>query len=186
MMKMFQAGGIKKITAAIRKYGVAFLAGFAFAVAAFVGINAAMEPVSKSEYCGSKCHEMNVAYRSWELSPHGANKNGVRVECIDCHLPPREHFFTHIAVKAYAGAKDIYKHHFGTDYDVEKSRKKVLANLSGEICLGCHDDLFARPVNPAARIAHLESLSKPDGEYYKCIKCHESTGHERTKKIFTP
>ena len=84
----------------------AFLAGLAFAILCFVGLNAAMAPVSTSEYCGSTCHEMNTAYLSWELSPHGANAHGVRVECVDCHLPPKEKYFAHIVAKAYAGAKD--------------------------------------------------------------------------------
>ena len=79
-----------------------FLAGFVFALLCFVALNAAMVPVSKSEYCGSKCHEMNTAYLTWELSPHGSNSKGIRVECIDCHLPEKEKYFAHITAKAYA------------------------------------------------------------------------------------
>jgi hypothetical protein len=63
-----------------------------------------MVPVSKSAYCGSKCHEMNNAYLTWELSPHGTNSLGFRVECIDCHLPVKDRYFAHITAKAYEGA----------------------------------------------------------------------------------
>jgi hypothetical protein len=42
------------ISKAIKKRGLTFPAGFIFAVLCFVALNAAMEPVSKSEYCGSK------------------------------------------------------------------------------------------------------------------------------------
>ena len=95
------------IYAAIKKKALAFLAGLAFAVLSFVVLNAAMVPVSKSRYCGSKCHEMNTAYLTWELSPHGTNASGIRVECIDCHLPAKDKYFTHITAKLYEGGKDI-------------------------------------------------------------------------------
>lgn len=113
-----------KILALIRKHNVVFLAGFVFAVLCFVGLNMAMVPVSKSEYCGSKCHEMNTAYQTWELSPHGANRYGISVDCINCHLPPKEKYFTHLVAKAYMGTKDAYKHHFGGEYDIKRPTKK--------------------------------------------------------------
>ena len=82
------------ICSIIKKRGLTFLAGLIFALLCFVGLNLAMKPVSSSEYCGSKCHEMTTAYQSWELTIHGANNKGIRVECIDCHLPPKEKYFT--------------------------------------------------------------------------------------------
>jgi hypothetical protein len=33
-------------------------------LAAYLAIGAAMEPVSRSAYCGGACHEMNVSYQS--------------------------------------------------------------------------------------------------------------------------
>lgn len=170
----------------IKKRGLTFILGIVFAVLCFVGLNAAMVPVSKSEYCGGKCHEMNTAYQSWEISEHGANKSGVRVECVDCHLPPKDKYFTHIAAKAYEGAKDIYKHHFGGEYDIEETRKKVFARISSQICLHCHDDLLVKPSTSAARIAHVASLAQPESEDHRCVKCHENTGHERQNKLFSP
>ena len=41
-----------------------FIAGLVFALLCFIGINAAMEPVSKSTYCGTACHEMNISYQT--------------------------------------------------------------------------------------------------------------------------
>ena len=163
-----------------------FLAGGIFAVLCFAAINAAMVPVSKSDYCGSKCHEMNTAYQSWVLSTHDGNNNGVSIECIDCHLPPKENYFTHLVAKGYEGGKDIYKHHFGGEYDQDNIRKKVLGHLSSQRCFGCHDDLMAKPSNPAARIAHIASLAKPDEPETRCLACHEDAGHERNNKLFSP
>lgn len=162
-----------------------FLAGVIFAILCFIVLNAAMAPVSTSEYCGSKCHEMNTAYLSWELSPHGSNTYGVRVECVDCHLPPKEKYFTHLIAKAYAGAKDMYKHHFGPDYDTEQIRKQVQKHISNKICLHCHDNLLGKPGNSAARIAHTAVLAEPDAPQNRCVECHEDAGHQRQNKLFS-
>ena len=114
---------------AVKKNIFIFLLGLTFAIVCFIGINAAMAPSSKSEYCGTQCHEMKTAYQSWELSVHGANKFGIQVGCVSCHLPPKEKYFKYIALKAYAGAKDVYKHHFGGDYDIEKTIAMVLESI---------------------------------------------------------
>jgi nitrate/TMAO reductase-like tetraheme cytochrome c subunit len=171
---------------AVKKHAVVFSAGFAFAILCFVGINAAIEPASKSQFCGTKCHEMRAAYRTWELSMHGANKYGFRVECVDCHLPPKDKYFRHVAAKMYEGGKDIYKHHFGDKYDVEKVRKRVLDNMSNKRCMHCHDDLLTRPGSPAATKAHKALLAQPDEAENRCVRCHQGTGHERQKKLFSP
>ncbi len=163
-----------------------FLAGLVFAILCFVGLNAAMVPVSKSEYCGSACHEMNTAYLSWELSPHGANAHGVRVECVDCHLPPKENYFTHIVAKAYEGAKDTYVHYFGGPYDTQKIRERVLSRLPNQRCLYCHDHLLGKPGSSAARAAHTAALSESDVPENRCVQCHEDAGHQRHSKLFSP
>lgn len=167
--------------------GPVFLAGFAFAILCFIGINAAMEPASKSQFCGSQCHEMKTAYQTWELSVHGANKNGFRVECIDCHLPPKEdEYFNHVFTKAFEGGKDILKHYFIGIYDAEKARAKAREHMPSKRCIHCHDTLLAKPGSSAARKAHFASLSEPDLPQNKCVRCHEGTGHERQSKLFAP
>ena len=165
---------------------IVFLAGLVFALICFIALNAVMKPVSTSEYCGTNCHEMNSSYRTWELSAHGANKYGFRVECIDCHLPPKEEYFTHITAKAYAGAKDMYKHHFGKEYDQSEIRMKVLDSLPNETCMHCHDDLLAMPGSSSARIAHTAVLDSPDDPESRCVSCHEDAGHQRQEKIYSP
>jgi len=156
-----------------------FFAGFFFALLCFIAINAAMKPVSKSEYCGTRCHEMDTAYQSWKLTVHGANKKGLRTECIDCHIVSKDRYFTHIATKAYLGARDLYKHHFGGEYDVEKVREKVLAHFPNERCVRCHIDLLAKPGSNTVRKMHTESLSSPDESENRCVDCHKEIGHRR-------
>ena len=108
-----------------KKRGLTFFAGLGFALLCFVTLNAAMKPVSKSEYCGTNCHEMDTAYQSWKLTVHHSNENGLRVQCIDCHIVSKDKYFAHITAKAYVGAKDLYIHHFGGEYDVEEMRERV-------------------------------------------------------------
>ncbi len=155
-------------------------------VLCFVGINAAMRPVSRSQYCGSRCHEMNTAYQSWKDSSHRANRNGICVECIDCHLPPEDDYFAHVAVKAYCGARGIYEHHFGSEYDVEKTRKEVLDSIGNQRCTNCHNDLLAKPGSTAARVVHAAILNQPDAPDSRCVKCHEDVGHKRQNKLPSP
>ena len=163
-----------------------FLVGFAFAILCFIGINDAMETASKAEFCGSKCHEMKTAYRTWELSVHGANKYGFRVDCVNCHLPSKDRYFTHVATKAYVGSMDIFKHFFIGGYDIEKARKKALEHMPNKRCVHCHDSLLTKPGSSSARKAHFASLSQPDAPENKCVECHQGTGHERQNKLFAP
>jgi cytochrome c nitrite reductase small subunit len=184
-MKSQQRKDNKRWRAVARKAPV-FLMGIVFAMLCFIGINAAMEPASKSEFCGGQCHEMKAAYRSWELSPHGANKYGLRVECIDCHLPPKDKFFRHIIAKAYDGGKDVFKHYFGGDYDIEKARTKVLEHMSNQKCMHCHKSLLTKPGSSAAREAHMEVLNPSDENEFRCVECHEDVAHQRENKLFSP
>jgi len=171
---------------AVRKRAGTFVAGIGFAVVCFLGINAAIGPTSKSQYCGGKCHEMKEAYRSWELSPHGSNAYGFRVECVDCHLPPKERFFSHVVAKVYSGGKDIYMHHFGGQYNRQKSSESVLAGMPNKRCMHCHDSLLVKAGSDAARQAHSEVVNSPGASEYRCVECHENVGHERKSKLFSP
>jgi cytochrome c-type protein NapC/trimethylamine-N-oxide reductase cytochrome c-type subunit TorC len=170
----------------MKKWRYPFLCGFGFAVLCFFLVNMLMEPVSTNEYCGSRCHEMNTAYQTWELSTHGSNDNGITVNCIDCHLPPKEKYFTHLTAKAYAGAKDMYKHHFGPPYDTDAIRQKVIDHMSNETCTYCHDNLLAKPGSAKSRFAHQAAIKEPDKPENKCIECHQDIGHNRTATLFLP
>ncbi len=163
----------------LKKNALIFSMGFVFALLCFIALNAAMEPVSTSEYCGAKCHEMDTAYQTWKLSVHGTNEKGLHSECIDCHLPSKDKYFTHIIAKAYEGGKDLYKHHFGRAYNVEEVREKVLNHISNKICLTCHVDLLAKPSSDEAKEAHMESLNSPNEPDSRCVECHEDVGHQR-------
>lgn len=171
----------------ITKRGFIFFLGFIFAVLCFLGLNAAMEPASKPQFCGSQCHEMKAAYRSWELSVHGANKNGLQVGCVDCHLPSKEkEYFAHVFTKAHEGGKDFFKHYFIGGFDSEKARARAREHVPNKRCMHCHDSLLTKPGSSAARTAHIEVLNPPDESEIKCIECHEDVAHQRQSKLFSP
>jgi nitrate/TMAO reductase-like tetraheme cytochrome c subunit len=170
-----------RILEVFKKRALTFSVGFGFALLCFVTLNAAMEPVSTSTYCGTTCHEEEEAYRSWQQTTHSVNENGLRAECIDCHLPSKDKYFTHILAKAYAGGRAFYGHYFGNGYNEEKNREEVLRNISNEPCLRCHVDLLAKPSSDEAKEAHTVTLKPSDpSEQTKCIDCHEDVGHQRT------
>ena len=156
-----------------RKHLLIFLAGAMFAVVCLWIINLVTQPFSKSEYCGS-CHEMQEVYQSWKTSIHYANRSGTVTQCIDCHLPCKDNFFVFFASKTYYGAKDIYKHYFGGQYDIQTMRLKVLAQMPNDRCLYCHASLMSKPISPtASRIAHQQYFNRPmDDKVQSCMACH--------------
>jgi len=173
----------KQALSFFKKGARTFIIGFIFALLCFITINTAMEPISKSKYCGTKCHEMDTAYQTWKLSVHGGNKYGIQGECIDCHLPAKDKYFSHIASKAYAGGKDLFKHYyyhyFGGEYDVEKNREEVLNTIKNDKCTCCHVNLLAEPSSEIAKEAHTEALTLPENQDNRCVQCHEDVGHVR-------
>jgi len=175
---------IKNMLKVLLKHKTPLVAGFLSAVAIFFILEAAMKPVSTSQYCGSTCHEMNYVYQSWELSPHGTNSHGLQAGCVDCHLPPKEEYVHHMISKGYAGAKDMFVHHFG-EYNAEAMRKKVTAHFPSERCLHCHKNLLNKPGSSAARMAHTSAIHDPDKEGSRCVDCHANVGHERQAKLFS-
>ena len=159
--------------------------GFIIAIVSLFAFDAAMKPVSKSEYCGWKCHEMNSAYQSWELSVHGSNPHGLQAQCIDCHLPPKDEHIRHFAQKAHDGIKDFFIHHFGGEYDQDATRRKVIEKMPDKRCLNCHSNLLSKPGSSAARMAHTTAINDPSLPAARCISCHESAGHQRHSNLFS-
>jgi nitrate/TMAO reductase-like tetraheme cytochrome c subunit len=171
---------------ALKQWGIPFFLGIVVAIICFLSINAAMKPFSTNPYCGTTCHEMDTAYQSWELSVHGANAKGIQVDCVGCHLPPKEDYFTRLFAKAWAGGKDMYVHHFGPEYDGDVMRHEVSEKMSNKTCTHCHNDLLIKPGSAKSRFSHQAAQLEPDKPENKCITCHEAAGHKRNATLFSP
>ena len=166
----------------VRKHAITFIVGFVGAIICFVILENVMKPFSTSKYCGS-CHEMDTAYKTWEVSSHGANRYGFRVECVDCHLPSKDNYFKYMAKKTYTGLKDAYIHYFGDEYNLEDVRGKVIANFPNSNCMKCHKELLASPESSDALAAHKEFLNQPGDSKMKCVTCHSDL-HKRAPEMF--
>ncbi len=146
--------------------------------------NYSMNISSKPTFC-VYCHEMAPAYDSWKTSSHYSNKAGVVVDCGDCHLPNHKDTFRYMAAKAYVGARDVFLHFLGGEYDQEEMRQKVYAEIKDERCLKCHANLLGIPDNSGARVAHQASLYPEAGQEIKrCTDCHRNLVHVKKSLYF--
>ena len=62
---------------------------------------------SSDESC-MMCHVHPHVEGSWKLSKHVNNGSGVKVHCVDCHLPPKNDTWNHYTAKAKLGLKDVW------------------------------------------------------------------------------
>ena len=163
----------------VKKLIVIFVPGMVAALIIFVIANSLLAQTSTGEFCGELCHEMDIAYETWKSGSHYKNTVGIEVKCIECHLPPKDEYFTHVFAKAQTGIRDAYHHFKGTPYHVEETSKMVLEHMENETCLHCHNQLLVNPINEIAADIHKNDvLSPPEGvEPAKCIECHADAGH---------
>jgi nitrate/TMAO reductase-like tetraheme cytochrome c subunit len=161
----------------IRRHALAFVLGFAFALAAYLSIGALEGPFAKSKFCGTACHELRPAYDTWLVSPHNVSTQGLKAECVECHLPPQEDFIRNLYAKATDGGREVWHHYVGTPYDRPKLIERVKAKMSNDTCLRCHKDLLAAPSSKAVLYMHKGALANPTDPYGKCVTCH--TAHAK-------
>jgi len=147
-----------------------FAAGF-LTIVSFMILDIAMGPLSSPEFCAS-CHEIEDAYNSWKVSAHHVNEKGISVKCIACHLPPRDHYVSHLAAKTVAGIKDTFVHIFSDDFDAEALRAEVLETLPGERCIYCHDNLLGKPRKDSLGFVHTAALARTEDSLHRCVACH--------------
>lgn len=136
-----------------------------------VMLGVALGPLSAPGFC-VQCHEMRAVYASWQESPHHTNSSGETVDCVSCHLPPKQQLISHLAMKAQTGARDIRVHLF-SEYDEEAAQQRVLNTLPSEWCLDCHDDLGELLTSGSVTIVHASALEEPESEYHRCVACHD-------------
>ena len=138
--------------------------------ACLFGVGEATDSMSTVGFCAS-CHEMSDAHASWQASPHHTNASGVKVGCVSCHLPPREHYASHMSEKAAVGIRDAWVHYFG-EYDANEARRRVQATLPSERCLHCHSNLCGKSSSTAVGAVHAAVVERPSGGAYGCVACH--------------
>ncbi|MEN8229671.1 MAG: SUMF1/EgtB/PvdO family nonheme iron enzyme [Bacteroidota bacterium] len=141
----------------------------------FLG-NKAVIKTSTDDFCAS-CHVHPHSTDSWKLSTHYDNKRGIRVHCVECHLPP--HGEGYLAEKTRTGLRDVWGKLFKDPENFNweaKSQIEYAQNHSFEIsCIHCHQNNFPLGLTKEGREAHLYYEQKE--EQLHCINCHITVGH---------
>ncbi len=138
--------------------------------------NKAVVATSTDEFCES-CHIHPHSTDSWKLSTHYDNKRGIRVHCVDCHLPPKGEGY--LPEKVRTGLRDVYGMVFKDPESFNweaKSEIEYAKNHTFESsCKHCHQNNFPLGLSEEGREAHL--YYEQNEEELHCINCHITVGH---------
>jgi len=163
----------------IKRSWLIFLIGAILGIIVMLCGNKAMHHFGTDEYCAS-CHVHPHAVDSWKRSSHVNNKSGVRVHCIDCHLPPKGTFY-HLKEKARTGLHDLWAYWTKDSADFNWEEKKQLDYavkiVYNEQCKDCHINLFPRGLSDDGGTAHLYYEANEKKLNLQCISCHLDVGH---------
>jgi sulfatase modifying factor 1 len=169
-----------------RKHYLMFIAGGLSAVLFFALFNKTIHYTSTDKFCAT-CHVHPHADATWKLSTHHNTRSGVSVNCVDCHLPPKEQNFQFIARKAYHGFHDFYVYLVKDSADIDWTEKRSIDAAKRFVyedgCKKCHINMFPSTLNVLGGEAHLKYLRNPENS--TCLQCHLNVGHYRGKSGLT-
>ena len=135
---------------------------------------------STNESC-MMCHVHPHAEETWKQSKHMVNRSGTKVNCVDCHLPPKNQTWNHYAAKMKLGAKDLWGYVFKDSADYNWELKSELEHavkfIPNESCKECHYNLFPEGMSETAMIPHLYYEENEKKLNLQCISCHLDAGH---------
>jgi len=155
------------------------LTGIIIGILLTLGGKSAIRHTSTNEYCMS-CHIHVDADQAWFKSSHYQNESGVRIGCVDCHLPP-EGSFKHLSTKVRTGLHDLYAYHFKDSASFNWESKSQLEHavkiVFNESCIKCHQNLFPKGLSNDGGTAHLYYEQKAEALNLQCINCHLNVGH---------
>ncbi len=141
----------------------------------FLG-NKAVVKTSTDEYCAS-CHVHPHSTQSWKRSTHYDNHRGIRVHCVECHLPP--HGDGYLLEKAKTGIRDVWANWFKDSASFNWEEKSQIEYARGHAfessCIHCHQNNYPLGLTAEGREAHLY-YEKQEGKLH-CINCHITVGH---------
>jgi len=157
-----------------------FLLGLALGVVIVLTLYQVSVHTSTNAYCVS-CHVHPHADESWKLSAHVNNRSGVRVNCVDCHLPPKNQTWSHYSAKVRLGIKDLWGYYTkdSTDFDWDRKSEleQAVKSIPNQSCKECHHNLFPEGVSDDAIIAHIYYEDNEKKLDLHCINCHLDAGH---------
>jgi formylglycine-generating enzyme required for sulfatase activity len=163
-----------------RKHYLLFIAGGLSVILFLLLFNKTIQYTSSNEFCNS-CHVHPHAETSWKLSVHHNTQSGVSVNCVDCHLPPKEQTARFLTRKAYHGFHDLYAYMTmdtdEIDWAEKRSTEAAQRFVYEDGCIKCHTNMFPSTLNEQGCQQHIKYLRDPENS--SCLQCHHNVGHDR-------
>ncbi|MDL2245336.1 SUMF1/EgtB/PvdO family nonheme iron enzyme [Parabacteroides sp. OttesenSCG-928-J18] len=127
------------------------------------------------------CHVHPHVEDSWKLSTHVNNGSGVKVSCVDCHLPPQNDTWDHYTAKLKLGLKDVWgymtKDSADFDWEMKSELEHAVKYIPNQSCVKCHQNLFPEGITQDGITAHLYYEENEKKLNLQCISCHLDVGH---------
>lgn len=143
-----------------------------------------VEATSTDNFC-EICHVHPHVFGSWKLSGHYATASGVRVGCVECHLPPEGQGY--LKEKIRLGVKDIWGFAFKDSASFNWEGRRTVETAQHftyqESCVKCHVNLFPLTLTRDGQDAHLYYTQKE--EELLCLNCHIDVGHYDPARLHT-
>ena len=174
---------LKKTGDFFRKH-LFLLLSCAFVVGILITIsgNKVIEYTSTDESCAA-CHVHPHVFESWKLSSHFDNKSGIKVHCVECHLPPKGQGY--LLAKTKLGINDLYGYLFKDsaefNWEMKSELEHAVKYIPNASCKHCHQNLFPKDLVDAGIAAHLYYENNEKKLDLQCISCHLDAGHYNPK-----
>jgi len=170
----------KKKAKFYKKKFFALFIGIGLGIALMIGFYQTSVYFSSDNSC-MMCHVHPHAEETWKRGMHVNSKSGVKVNCVDCHLPPKSDTWNHYSTKMKLGLTSVWgyytKDSASFDWDHKSQLENAVKFIPNASCVECHQNLFPSRISPDGITAHLyyeENEKKLD---LQCISCHLDAGH---------
>lgn len=144
----------------------------------WVLIEGTLQATSDRDFC-TTCHSMEPFASAYAEDVHGGrNPRGLRVACVDCHLP-HESPLRFLLAKVKTGIRDGWAE-LGSvfrepDWIGLLDHRAEYVYDSG--CMTCHSGLEDAPAdNPTTALAHATYFQGDSN--FRCVTCHAHVGHK--------
>ena len=155
-----------------------FLPGLLVGIFIILAGGKAIKMTSSNDYCMS-CHVHPDADANWKKSTHYVTGSGMRIACVECHLPPKGEGY--LWAKATTGLRDLWSNWTKdtSEFNWEDRRRLEMARtyVYNTSCTGCHENLFPVEMTKEGEDAHLYYQQSAGKEELHCINCHLDAGH---------
>ncbi|MBT1445215.1 NapC/NirT family cytochrome c [Shewanella sp. JM162201] len=167
------------------------LVGIVVGVVGYFATQTTLHMTSTDEFCMT-CHSNHSLKTEVLESAHGNNKNGIVVQCQQCHIAQEP--FAYLKKKIIV-SKDVIGFltidGFNTQEWLEANRKEqadlardYLRAIDSSTCQNCHNRIYENQSENMSKMAvrmHSNNFKKDPAERKTCIDCHKGVAHPYPK-----